>query len=62
MPNDPTIKQPKQIIVEGKDEIRVFNSLSKHLGLAENNRFAMLYQMLICLRLPDPLNQFQMVI
>ncbi len=35
MPNDPTIKQPKQIIVEGNDEIRVFNSLSKHLNIQD---------------------------
>ena len=33
MPNDPTIKQPKQVIVEGNDEIRVFESLSKHLNI-----------------------------
>jgi hypothetical protein len=35
VPNDPTIKQPKQIIVEGNDEIRVFNSLSKHLNIQD---------------------------
>ena len=35
MPNDPTIKQPKQVIVEGNDEIRVFSSLSKHLNIQD---------------------------
>ncbi len=33
MPNDPTIKQSKLVIVEGNDEIRVFNSLFKHLNI-----------------------------
>ena len=35
MPDDPKIKQPKQVIVEGNDEIRVFNSLSKHLNIQD---------------------------
>ena len=35
MPDDPKIKQPKQVIVEGNDEIRVFNSLSKHLNIRD---------------------------
>lgn len=33
MPDDRKIKQPKQVIVEGNDEIRVFESLSKHLNI-----------------------------
>ena len=35
MLDDPKIKQPKQVIVEGNDEIRVFNSLSKHLNIRD---------------------------
>ena len=35
MPDAPKIKQPKQIIVEGNDEIRVFEALSKHLNIQD---------------------------
>ena len=30
----PTIEQPKQLIVEGNDEVRVFNALCRHLGIS----------------------------
>ena len=35
MPDDPKIKQPKQVIVEGNDEIRIFKSLSEHLNIRD---------------------------
>ena len=35
MPTALEITQPKQVIVEGNDEIRVFNSLSKHLNIQD---------------------------
>ena len=31
----PTIEQPKQLIVEGNDEVRVFNALCRHLGVSD---------------------------
>ena len=30
----PTIEQPRQLIVEGNDEVRVFNALCRHLGIS----------------------------
>ena len=35
MPDDLKIEQPKQVIVEGNDEVRVFESLSKHLNIQD---------------------------
>ena len=35
MSDDPRIEQPKQLIVEGNDDARVFASLSRHLGIQD---------------------------
>ena len=35
MPDDPKITHPKQVIVEGNDEIRVFEALCRHLNIPD---------------------------